>query len=177
MSRRTPRAALFLLAAAAATSGCGGDALPAAPSALLSPAGASLATSSVIPADYHEMPMPEPEPTPTPPAAAVTISIVGPSGTAAFMPNPLSAAAGSTVVWTNTDAIVHTIVLDDGTIVGTMQPGESSAPITVTAAAVTYHCTLHPSMVGTIQDPSVPPPAPAPPPDYTPPPDDGYDDY
>ena len=123
------------------------------------------------------MPMPMPDPSPAP--AAVTINIVGTSGTGAFAPNPLEASVGNTVVWTNSDATVHRIMLDDGTDVGTIAPGQSSAPITVGAASVTYRCTLHPSMVGTIGDPSVaaptPTPAPAPPPDYYPPDDD--DDY
>ncbi len=112
---------------------------------------------------------------PDPAPAAMTINIVGTAGPGAFAPNPLQASMGNAVVWTNTDAIVHRIVLDDGTSVGTIAPGQSSAPITVNAASVTYRCTLHPSMVGTIQDPSVaaPPPMPEPPPDYGPP-DPGY---
>lgn len=82
---------------------------------------------------------------------------------------------GNAVVWTNNDFTVHQIVLDDGTMVGTIGPGQSSAPVTVSAAAVTYRCLLHPSMTGTIQDPSVA--APTPPPDYTPPPYDDDDYY
>jgi plastocyanin len=100
----------------------------------------------------------------------MTINIVGTTGPDAFAPNPLQAAMGHTIVWTNHDATVHQIVLDDGTSVGTIAPGQSSAPITVSAAALTYRCTLHPSMVGTIQDPSVASPIPMPEPD----PGDGY---
>jgi plastocyanin len=109
--------------------------------------------------------------------AAVTIDIVGTSGPGAFAPNPLAASLGNAVVWTNQDAIVHEIVLDDGTNVGMIAPGQSSTPVTLNAVSVTYRCTLHPSMVGTIQDPSIAAPAP-PPPDYPPPdylpPDPGY---
>lgn len=109
----------------------------------------------------------------------MAISIVGSAGAGAFAPNPLDAAVGNMLVWTNNDATVHRIVLDDGTMIGTIAPGQSSTPVPMAAAAVTYRCTLHPSMVGTIQDPSAPAPttpAPMPPPDYYEPPDDGYDD-
>jgi len=108
----------------------------------------------------------------------MTITIVGTTGPGAFAPNPLHASMGQAVVWTNQDARVHQIVLDDGTDVGAIEPGQSSAPMTVAAAAVSYRCTLHPSMVGKIQDPSVAAPTPMPSPDYPPPdyspPDPGY---
>jgi plastocyanin len=113
---------------------------------------------------------------PAPVPVAMTIAIVGTTGPGAFAPNPLHASIGHVVVWTNQDARVHQIVLDDGTSVGTIEPGQSSEPVTVNAAAVTYRCTLHPSMVGTIGDPAVAAPAPPPdvlPPDYSPP-DPGY---
>jgi plastocyanin len=108
----------------------------------------------------------------------MTIDIVGTTGPGAYTPNPLHASIGQAVVWTNRDARVHQIALDDGTSVGTIEPGQSSAPIMVNAAAVTYRCTLHPSMVGTIGDPAAAAPAPPPdvlPPDYLPR-DPGYPD-
>ena len=94
------------------------------------------------------------------------------------MPNPVQAAIGDMVVWTNTDATRHVIVLDDGTPVGDIAPGQSTTPIALTTSTTAYHCTIHPSMVGTISDPSVAEPAPLPtpappPPVYEPPP---YDD-
>jgi hypothetical protein len=87
--------------------------------------------------------------------------------------------AGSMIVWTNTDATRHVIALDNGTVVGDLAPGQSSAPIVMVASAVGYHCTLHPSMVGSISDPAAAAPPPVPP--YEPPPYEpprgGYDDY
>lgn len=126
--------------------------------------------------------MPAPDPGIPPEPAAVTINIVGSSGTAAFAPNPLQVSPGHTIVWTNNDATVHQILLGDGTMVGTVNPGQSSAPVTVGAGPTTYRCTFHPSMTGTIQDPSAavpgPTPTPEPPADsYPPPPDDGYGYY
>jgi len=179
--RRT--ATLFAIVAAAAAASCGGDRLPVAPSSFGSAAPLPEAHRSLGPSDYHEQPMPAPTPGPTPTApTTVTISIVGSAGPEAFAPNPLQASVGQhTVVWTNNDVTVHRIVLDDGTTVGTISPGQSTSPIAVSAASVTYRCTIHPSMVGTIQDPAVvsptpgPTPAPTPPPDYSPPDDD--DDY
>lgn len=175
---------LFALACIAAMFGCSGDVPALSPSSLTPPA-APRATLSVRPSDYHEDPMPMPDPAPAPapdpgpaPApgpSALTISIVGSFGSAAFMPNPIQAVVGNTIVWTNNDATLHRIVLDDGTAVGNLAPGQSSTPIALTKASASYHCTIHPSMVGSFQDPSAP--APAPPPVYEPPPDDGYYDY
>jgi len=170
-------AALLVLLAVAASSSCG-DGHPIAPSPV-APFAAPEAARQLGPSDYHETPMPMPDPTlppaPAPEPAAMAIMIVGTSGAGAFAPNPLQAAMGSAVVWTNTDATLHRIVLDDGTSVGTIMPGQSSAPITLGAASVTYRCTLHPSMVGTIRDASVaaPAPMPEPPPDLGEP-DPGY---
>jgi hypothetical protein len=149
-------------------------------------------------------PMPGPPPptdgVPVPVPVQLTISIVGSFGNLAFAPNPQQAAIGNMVVWMNNDFVQHTIVLDDGTPVGTLAPGQSSTPIALVTDTAGYHCTIHPSMVGQIvpvpvvlpdgQTPvppdgqtPVPPDAQTPTP-YQPPPsyddgsDDGYDyDY
>jgi plastocyanin len=63
----------------------------------------------------------------------------------------VNASVGSTVVWQNSDSTLHHIVLDNGTDVGNLNPGATSRAISVTSsAAVGFHCTIHPSMVGTI---------------------------
>jgi plastocyanin len=55
------------------------------------------------------------------------------------------------VVWKNDDSTLHHIVLDNGTDVGNVNPGATSKSIAVTSSsAVGFHCTIHPSMVGTI---------------------------
>ena len=146
-----------------------------------------------------ELPMPAPGPMPSPdqpppPDGVVvpvqlTINIVGTFGAAAFAPNPLQAAIGNTIIWSNSDPIVHDIVLDDGTPVGMLAPGQSSVALSLSTPTAGYHCTLHPSMVGQITTlpPGQPAPAdpsqmPVPDPGYSPPPsgdpyDDGYGDY
>lgn len=148
--------------------------------------------------DPNAGPMPDPGSMPNPgqpppPDGVVpvqlTINIVGGFGAAAFGPNPLQAAIGNTIVWSNGDLIVHDIVLDDGTPVGMLAPGQSSTAITISTPTAGYHCTLHPSMTGQVTTPGQPVPTdpahiPMPDPGYSPPPsgdpydyDDGYDDY
>jgi len=89
-------------------------------------------------------------PTALPPADAVTIEIVGEQGAQSFSPNPATAHAGQTVVWHNADKETHHVVLDDGELdAGNVGPGAFSAPMPLVAPG-SYHCTIHPSMVGRI---------------------------
>ena len=95
-----------------------------------------------------------PMPDPAAPAApiSVIINIIGTFGSGAFDPDPIQAALGNMMVWTNNDTRVHHIMLDDGTDVGEVAPGQSTAPMALTTPSATFHCTIHPSMVGTIGD-------------------------
>jgi plastocyanin len=96
------------------------------------------------------------------------IGIVGSFGTNAFAPNPIQAAVGDLIVWTNNDLVPHIIVLDDGTMAGQVAPGQSTLPLPLTTPTATYRCTIHPTMVGTIgaelTTPTPPPPEPPEPP-------------
>lgn len=86
--------------------------------------------------------------------ATINITIVATNGAQSFTPNPATAAAGDSLVWQNNDVTTHRIVLDDGSLdTGNIVPGGSSAPMTLTGAGGGYHCTIHPSMVGTIAAP------------------------
>jgi hypothetical protein len=85
-----------------------------------------------------------------PPPVQLTISVVGLLQNLSFAPSPLQAAIGNTIVWMNNDIFPHDIVLDDGTPVGNLAPGQSSAPIALMTETMTYHCTIHPSMTGQI---------------------------
>jgi len=100
---------------------------------------------------YSSSPSTNPTPTPTPAAAAdVTITISGQNGAMSFSPNPASAKVGQTVSWHNADNIAHTAT---GTSFDTaiIAPGGTSAPIMFSAANSNgYHCSIHPSMVGTL---------------------------
>lgn len=100
--------------------------------------------------------VPPPDGAPNPPGDpaaqpnALTISIVGSFGTGAFSPNPIQAMVGDMIVWTNADRTLHHIVLDDGSVVGDVAPGASSAPMALKTSVTTYYCTIHPSMFGSI---------------------------
>ena len=135
-------------------------------------------SASLKPKDEDAAPMPAPAPDPNadpvPDPNALTINIVGSFGNTAFVPNPIQAAVGTMIVWKNSDRTLHHIVLDDGSEVGDVPPGASSAPMPLRSAAVTYYCTIHPTMVGSIGDQSALPP---PPPVPAPPPDDYYGGY
>jgi plastocyanin len=62
-----------------------------------------------------------PPPEGLPPAPVqLTIGIVGLFGPLSFVPNPLQAAIGNTIIWTNNDVFQHDIVLDDGTPIGSL---------------------------------------------------------
>lgn len=182
---------ILLACAVVATAGCGSSAPSLSPSSLTGPA-ASFAAQGAGPSDYHETPdadpaplpgadpapLPGADPAPAPGPTPLGISIVGSFGSGAFMPNPIQAAAGDLVQWTNNDASPHHLVLGDGTDVGRIEPGMSSVPIALATAAATYRCTLHPSMIGSITDAAAPtmPPVEEPPymPPYEPPDDDYY---
>lgn len=94
---------------------------------------------------------------PSPPAGGgeppLVIDIVGDRGTQSFVPNPVSVPAGRRVVWRNTDTQVHQIRFDDQSVdTGSIPPGGTSPPVDAGVARRTYHCPLHPGMVGTLND-------------------------
>jgi plastocyanin len=103
-------------------------------------------------------PTPTPTPTPTPPAPTptpssgiVTINVIGVNGAQSFSPNPATLPAGQMVVWHNIDTITHRVVLNDGTLdTGNIDAGASSEPMAINMGGGPYHCSIHPSMVGTI---------------------------
>jgi len=89
----------------------------------------------------------------------VTITITSNAGAQSFSPNPASIAQGQMVVWRNADSITHHVVLNDGSIdTGDLAPGASSAPMRWTEPAANYHCTIHPTMVGSVNTATDPPP-------------------
>ena len=104
-------------------------------------------------------------PAPTTPAPAatganVTVAIVSSAGSGAFSPNPAPAGSGQTVAFKNNDGTMHHLVADNGTWdSGDIAPGASSKILSVNSAtAFTFHCTVHPTMVGSINGTSAPPP-------------------
>ncbi len=83
-------------------------------------------------------------------AADVTITIAGMNGSNSYSPSPANVKAGQTVAWRNADSIAHTAT-GNGFDTGAIASGATSAPITFsTAGTINYHCSFHPSMVGTL---------------------------
>jgi len=81
----------------------------------------------------------------------VTINITSNNGAQSFSPNPASIQSGQMVVWHNADSITHRVVLNDGSIdTGNLAPGQSSDAKAWAASSAQYHCSLHPSMVGSV---------------------------
>src|SRR6478736_5867411 len=94
-----------------------------------------------------------------------------PSSPSMLNPLPAPGAVGGRlrtmddqIVFTNADLVLHHIVLDDGTDLGDVAPGQSSMPMPLTTPMATFHCTIHPSMIGAINgdivlQPYEPPPS------------------
>ena len=91
--------------------------------------------------------------TPTPAAPAdATINIVGISGSSSFAPNPTTVTVGQRVIWKNVDSNVHDIIQDANNFTTpNIAIGASADPVTMsTRGTFSYHCGIHPSMVGSI---------------------------
>jgi plastocyanin len=85
--------------------------------------------------------------------APMTITIVGIAGNQSFSPASPQVAAGQQVVFHNADTVNHHHIVQDagGWDTGDLAPGQTSGPVTVSStAAQTYHCVIHPTMVGGI---------------------------
>ena len=132
MQSRALSGATFALAAAIAMWSCGGGS---------SYGGSSTPTT----------------PTPTTPNT-VTVTIVGSSGNKAYDPNPVQVNTGDTLAFKNADAKLHHIVMDDGSAdLGDIVPGATKS-MTLRTSGGNYHCTLHSSMVGSVNGKEAPQP-------------------
>jgi plastocyanin len=60
-------------------------------------------------------------------------------------------ARGTTVTWTNQDAMAHTVTADDGSWgSGPLGPGTTYSHVFTSPGTYTYHCAFHPFMTGTV---------------------------
>ena len=85
------------------------------------------------------------------PAAAVvnTVKIVD----MAFSPQNITVKRGTKVTWTNNDTVAHDVTetdSKDGPKSGTLNTGESYSFTFDTVGTFKYHCSIHPSMTGTV---------------------------
>ena len=96
--------------------------------------------------------------TPTTPSTGgtsnvTTITITGNKGEQSFTPNPAMSGTGQMVVWKNADSTTHRIVIQDlGIDTGNLAPGASSQPVSLANVSKNYHCSLHPTMVGSLNN-------------------------
>lgn len=79
------------------------------------------------------------------------VSIQGSS----FNPATLNLVVGDTVLWTNKDGINHTVTSDTGSELnsGTLTTNQTYQHVFTTSGTFGYHCTVHPSMAGTVNVP------------------------
>jgi plastocyanin len=68
-----------------------------------------------------------------------------------FQPASMTVAEGTTVTWTNNGAANHSATSDTGVFdTGIMAPGTSGSFTFADSGTFTYHCMVHPFMLGTI---------------------------
>lgn len=94
----------------------------------------------------------DPSPTPSPSGSTVSI-VMGASTrtTGAYSPNPITVARGGSVMWVNNDTTAHTSTSDNNSWnSGTIAPGANFSHTFASSGPFTYHCTIHPGMVGTV---------------------------
>ena len=99
-------------------------------------------------------PSPTPSPTPAPggPSSSVAIPVGATSlGNAAYAPDELNVAVGTTVTWMNTDSVAHTSTSDAaGWDSGIVVPGGQFSAAFRSTGRFSYHCAIHPGMIGTV---------------------------
>jgi len=90
-------------------------------------------------------------PTPTPQmvngqSAAVSLNNFS------FDPATLTIKTGTTVTWTNNDAVSHTVTSDTGNLLSSpvLSPGQSFSFTFISPGSVNYHCNIHRTMKGAI---------------------------
>jgi plastocyanin len=87
-------------------------------------------------------------------AATAHVSIVD----FGFSPATITVTVGTTVTWTNTGAVIHSVTSDTGAFDSSpscptgvcIDPGSSFSHVFSTAGTFTYHCRVHSSMHGTL---------------------------
>lgn len=90
-----------------------------------------------------------PNATATPAAATDSVSITN----FAFNPGNITVKKGTTVTWTNKDAVAHTVTETDGQTgpkSGDLNQGQSYSFTFNTVGTFKYDCSIHPYMTGTV---------------------------
>ena len=102
-------------------------------------------------------------------AEEISAEVVTTTGPIFYDPDPINAAVGDTVTWTNVDSQPHTVTSgSNGTPDGIFDSSPNFTPLIITGGTFShtfaeagnypYYCALHPNMVGTVIVIAVPPP-------------------
>lgn len=68
-----------------------------------------------------------------------------------FGPSVITISAGTTITWTNKDAVTHTVTSDNGLFdSGSITGNSTYSRQFQSAGTYPYHCTPHPSMTATV---------------------------
>ena len=114
---------------------------------------AILAVAAAACGGYSSAPSPVPSPTTSggPSSSVVIPSGAETLGNRAYNPDDINVSPGDTVTWKNTDSTAHTSTSDgNGWNSSVIAPGGQFSFTFGTAGTFTYHCTIHPGMVGTV---------------------------
>jgi plastocyanin len=113
---------------------------------------------------YKGNPYASPSPSPSSSMSTMPMNSTSPSATPvtassvtiqdfAFGPSAVTVKKGTTVTWTNKDSAAHTVTETDGKDgpkSGTLETGKSYSFTYNTVGTFSYHCSIHPSMTGTV---------------------------
>jgi len=91
--------------------------------------------------------------TPPPSSDVAIVSGAATKGASAYNPSPfsISLATQTTVKWGNSDGTTHTVTADGAAFTsGNIGSGGSFTHTFTTAGTYNYHCSIHPTMTGTI---------------------------
>ncbi|MEJ0021427.1 MAG: cupredoxin family copper-binding protein [Candidatus Doudnabacteria bacterium] len=102
-------------------------------------------------------PAPSPTPAPTPAPGPQPPHVIAPTThyisiqNFAFTPTSIMIRKGDTVVWTNKDSAVHTVIGDNGGPASSNLSTNQTYSFTFnTIGAFNYHCSIHPYMQGIV---------------------------
>jgi len=70
--------------------------------------------------------------------------------TTAYSPNPLTVSRGTAVTFANNDSTAHTATSSGTFDTGVIAPGGRATVTLQNAGTVSYRCSIHPNMTGTI---------------------------
>ena len=121
-------------------------------------AGAAAAlTILVIAACTTQTPPSSPTPTPDNPTTANAYILPGAQGMGpnAFGDEPVVIHKGERLRWRNADSVEHDVVADAATLpefrtTGVLAPGDERSFVMNTVGTTAIHCTIHPTMTGTL---------------------------